>query len=76
MHPGLKVAKIQDEHLGAAEAYVDGLVEAIGHKDYCVRVRGVFDEITYVPGAPLRKPLRRRGYDGCLETADQHVGMA
>jgi hypothetical protein len=25
---------------------------------------------------PLRKFLRRRDYDGCRETADQHVGMA
>src|SRR5215468_8010094 len=42
-------AKIHNKHLGATEAYVDGLVEAIGDKDYCGRVRGVRDEVGHEP---------------------------
>ena len=46
-------AKIHDEHLGAVEAYVDGLVEAASCKDYCRRVRGMGDEVGHHPAAPV-----------------------
>src|ERR1700758_2091947 len=51
--PGQEVAKIHDKHLGATEAYVDGLVEAIGDKDCCVRVRRVRDEVGHDPSLPV-----------------------
>src|SRR5258707_13215381 len=55
--PGDEKAKIHDEHLGTAEAYVNGLVEAVEdisrRKDYRRRVRGVSDEVAHHPGPPV-----------------------
>jgi hypothetical protein len=48
-------AKIHDEHLGTAKAYVDGLVEAINRKNHCLRVRGVSDEVAH---QPVRRSMR------------------
>ena len=49
--------EIHDEHLRAAEANVDGLVEAVEditrRKDYRRRVRGVSDEVAHHPGPPV-----------------------
>ena len=36
-----------------AEAYVDRLVEAIGHKDVFFRVLGVRDEVAHQPSVPV-----------------------
>jgi hypothetical protein len=50
-------AKIHDEHLTAAEAYVNWLVEAVGdisrRKDDRRRVHGVSDKVTHHPSAPV-----------------------
>jgi hypothetical protein len=52
-------AKIHDENLRAAEAYVDGLVESPGRKDYCRR--GVGDEVAHLPGAPVNSGYLETG---------------
>jgi hypothetical protein len=56
-NPGKKSSKIHDKHLGAAQVYVDGLVEAIRDNDYCVRVHGMRDEVGRDPALPVNAGL-------------------
>jgi hypothetical protein len=54
-----KNAKVHDEHLRAAESYVDGLVEAVRHKDRSLHRRagrrraGVGDKVAHHPAIPV-----------------------
>src|SRR6516162_1810747 len=54
-------AEIHNEHLGAAEAYVYRLVEAVGLKDNALLVRGVSDEIAHLPGLPVNAGYFKSG---------------
>src|SRR6516164_293874 len=54
-------AEIHNEHLGAAEAYVDRLVEAVELKDNVQLVRGVSDEIAHLPGLPVNAGYFKSG---------------
>ena len=51
-------AKIHDEHFGATEAYVDGLVEAINRKDCNGRLRRVVAWVMKSLTLPLPRSMR------------------
>jgi len=68
-------SKINDEHFGAAEAYVDRLVEAIGHKDVFFRVLGVRDEVAHQPSVPVNTGYFIPGQDSRPRAWRQRVGL-
>jgi hypothetical protein len=68
-------SKINDEHFGAAEAYVDRLVEAIGHKDVFFRVLGVRDEVAHQPPSQLQQSQGQRQHRAVPQDAQGRAGL-